>query len=110
MGTNIEVFTQLRPVFYIVLGFLVLFLILSLIPRGRDSKINMFLILMISITHLVFASSLLVIENWFLEEFSLKGDSISFYIYLAILGLSILNPIAFFLRNKKKRRNSYNFR
>lgn len=104
-----EAFTLFRPIFYILLGVLVLTLIVTLIPKGRDSKINMVSILSISITHLVIASALLVIENQVLDRFSLKGDSISFYTYLAILVLSILNPLMYYIRNKQKRRGSYRF-
>lgn len=110
MDANVEIFTQLRPIFYIILGFLGVCFILSLIPRGRDSKINMLSVVIVSITHLVFASALLVTENWILTEWSLKGDPITFYLYIATFVLSILNPVVFYFRNKEKRRSSYSFR
>ncbi|WP_208559398.1 hypothetical protein [Marinilactibacillus kalidii] len=110
MNTNIETFTPFRPVFYILLGFLIVTLIMALIPKSKESKINMVSILSISVTHIVIASALLVIENQLLDMFDLKGDSISFYTYLAVLVLSVLNPVVYYFRNKQKRRGSYQFR
>ncbi|HAJ70427.1 MAG: hypothetical protein ACTHVM_05495 [Alkalibacterium gilvum] len=108
---NIEVFTQFRLVFGLILIILGLFLILSILPKGRDAVVTFFSVLVVSITHASVAIALIITENMFLEKLSLEGDSLTFYMFLGILILAILNPIIYKLRNKSKRRgSSYSFR
>lgn len=108
---ELELFTQFRLVFGIILAILLVFLLLSLIPKGRNAVVTFFSVLSISLSHAVIATVLLVIENTFLEDFTLDGDSVTFNMYLGILALAILNPIIYKLRNKpSKKRGSYSFR
>lgn len=107
---NIEVFTQFRLVFGLILVFLGLFFILSVLPKGHDATVTLFSVIAVSVTHALIAVTLIVTENMFLEDFSMEGDSITFYMFLAILVLAIINPIVYKLRNKPKRRGSYSFR
>lgn len=108
---NIEVFTQFRLVFGLILVFLGLFLVLSILPKGRDAIVTFFSVLAVSVTHALIAVALIITENMFLEDFSLEGDAITFYMFLAILALAVINPIVYKLRNKPKRRgSSYSFR
>lgn len=107
---DIELFSQFRLVFSIILAILVIFLILSLIPKGRNTTVTFFSVLAVSITHLAIATALIIVENSFLEDFSLEGDSLTFFMYLGILGLAVLNPIVYKLRNKSRRRGSYSFK
>lgn len=107
---NIEVFTQFRLVFGLILIFLALFFVLSILPKGRDAIVTFFSVLVVSVTHALIAIAMIVTENMFLEDFSLEGDSITFYMFLAILILAIINPIVYKLRNKPKSRGSYSFR
>ncbi|MCC5894015.1 MAG: hypothetical protein JJU16_01005 [Alkalibacterium sp.] len=107
---DLELFTQFRLVFGIILAILVIFLILSLIPKGRDAMVTFFSVLAISISHLAIATALLIVENSFLEDFTLDGDSLTFFMFLGIAGLAILNPIVYKLRNKSRRRSSYSFK
>lgn len=107
---NIEVFTQFRLVFGLILLFLGLFFILSVLPKGRDVTVTFFSVLAVSITHSLIAVALIWTEGVFLDSFSLSGDSITFYMFLAILALSIINPVVYKLKNKTKRKSSYSFR
>ncbi|OJF90304.1 hypothetical protein [Alkalibacterium sp. 20] len=107
---NIEVFTQFRLVFGLILVFLGLFLILSVLPKGHDAIVTFFSVIAVSVTHALIAVALIVTENMFLEDFSMEGDSITFYMFLAILALAVINPIVYKMRNKPKRRGSYSFR
>lgn len=107
---NIEVFTQFRLVFGLILIFLGLFLVLSILPKGRDAIVTFFSVLVVSITHALIAIALIVTENVFLEDLSIEGDSITFYMFIAILVLALINPIVYKLRNKTKRRGSYSFK
>lgn len=107
---NMEVFTEFRLVFIVILAILGIFLILSLIPKGRNVVVTFFSVLTVSITHLLIATSLLVTENFFLDSYNLDGDAITFYLYLGIVVLAIVNPIVYKVRNKRSKRNSYSFR
>lgn len=108
---NAEVFSEFRPVFLVLLIFLGIFFILSLIPKRGNTSITFFTVLTVSITHLVIAGVLLVTENWFLEEFDLTGDRMTFFLFVGVVVLSIINPIIYKLRNRNNtRRSSYSFR
>lgn len=107
---ELELFTHFRLVFGIILVILALFLILSLLPKGRDSIVTFFSVLAISITHLVIGTALLVVENAFLEDFTLDGDSMTLYMFIGIVVLAILNPIVYKLRNKTRRRSTYSYK
>ncbi|GEK91097.1 hypothetical protein [Alkalibacterium kapii] len=108
---NLEVFTQFRLVFGLILFILGLFLVLSILPKRRDTNVTFFSVLIVSITHAAVAIALIITENMFLENLSLEDDSITFYMFLGILLLAVLNPIVYKLRNKTKRRgSSYSFR
>ena len=107
---DLELFTEFRLVFGIILAILVLFLVLSLVPKGRNTVVTFFSVLAISISHLAIATALLIVENTFLEDFTLDGDSLTFYMFLGVVLLAILNPIIYKLRNKSGRRRPYSFK
>lgn len=107
---NAEVFSEFRPVFIVLLTFLILFFFISLVPKGRDTKITFFTVLTVSVTHAIIAGTLLVTENWFLDEFDLSGDSVTFYLFVGVILLAVLNPIVYKLRNRNSRKSNYRFR
>lgn len=107
---NLEVFTEFRLVFIIILAILGLFFIFSLVPKGRTPMVTLFSVLTVSLTHAVIATSLLVVENFFLDSFELDGDSVTFYLYLGIILLAVLNPIIYKIRNKGRKKGGYTFR
>jgi hypothetical protein len=106
---NAEVFSEFRPIFIMLLIFLGVFLVLSLIPRSSNTKITFFTVLTVSITHALIAGALLVTENWFLGEFQLDGDPMTFGLFVGVIVLAIANPIIYKVRNKN-RRSMYSFR
>ena len=107
---NLEVFTEFRLVFMIILVILGLFFIFSLVPKGRNAMVTFFSVLTVSITHVIISTSLLVVENFFLDSFNLDGDSLTFYLYLGIVVLAVLNPIIYKIRNKGRKTVGYTFR
>lgn len=107
---NLEVFTEFRLVFILMLVILGIFFILALIPKGRNTMVTFFSVITVSLTHVMIATSLLVVENYFLEAFNLEGDSLTFYMYLGLVALAILNPIIYKMRNKTSKRGGYSFR
>lgn len=107
---DMEIFTQFRLVFGLILAVLLVFTLLSLLPKGQRTGVTFFSVLSISISHLIIGTGLIIVENTFLEDFTLDGDSLTFFMYLAIVGLAILNPVIYKLRNKKRKRSMYSFR
>lgn len=106
---NAEVFSEFRLIFILLLIFLGIFFFISLVPKRGNSQITFFTILSISISHIVIAGALLVTENWFLDEFQLDGDPVTFGMFVGVVLLGIINPIVYKLRNRN-RRSSYSFR
>jgi len=99
-----EVFTQLRPVFIVIVAILLVFLVLSLIERSQSSGVSLFAIGSVSVTSLLIGTALLIMENQIVNDMGLTGDSLTLYLYIAILVLSIANPIVYRQRNKRKTR------
>lgn len=103
------VLTDFRPVFIVMLAFLILFLILSIIPRGRNSNINFTTVLTVSIVEVVIAAVLFYTESNLVETFEQTPDNITLYLFIAIIGLGIANPIVFRLRNSGGQRYRYRY-
>lgn len=102
-----EIFTQLRPVFMVIAAILVVFTILSLIERSQSSGVSLFAIGSVSVTGLLSATALLAVENQILGEMGWRGDPVTLYLYLAIVVLSIANPLIYRLRNNRKTRYKF---
>ncbi|TVP89637.1 hypothetical protein [Alkalibacterium sp.] len=107
---DMEIFTQFRLVFGLILAVLLVFTLLSLLPKSQSTSVTFFSVLSISLSHLIIGTALIIVENTFLEDFTLDGDSLTFYMYLGIVGLAVLNPIIYKLRNKRRQRSTYSFR
>lgn len=106
-----EVFSEFRPIFIILLIFLGVFFFISLVPKRGNTQVTFFTVLTVSITHIFIAGALLITENWFLGEFQLDGDPITFGLFVGVLLLGLINPVVYKLRNRKsRRRSSYSFR
>lgn len=102
-----EMFTQMRPVFMVIAAILVVFTILALIERSQSSGVSLFAIGSVSVTGLLTATALLVVENQILEEMGWTGDPVTLYFYLAIVVLSIANPLIYRFRNNQKKRYTF---
>ncbi|WP_028274980.1 hypothetical protein [Atopococcus tabaci] len=102
-----EMFTQMRPVFMVIAAILVVFTILALIERSQSSGVSLFAIGSVSVTGLLTATALLVVENQILEEMGWTGDPVTLYFYLAIVVLSIANPLIYRFRNNRKKRYTF---
>ncbi|WP_027108076.1 hypothetical protein [Lacticigenium naphthae] len=102
-----ELFTEFRLVLYVLIAFQLIVLGLSLHRHSRSSKINFVTILLLSVFAFAVNGALFYTENQMLTDLIMDADSLSFYLFLAVFALAILNPVLFKLRNKKIRR--YNF-
>lgn len=101
------VLTEFRPVFVWMLIIAFIFLVLSLVPRGRNSKINFMTVMTVSIIEIIVAGMLLFTENNLVETLEMTADSITLYLFIGILVLSIINPILFRKRNSDTQRYRY---
>lgn len=101
------ILTEFRPVFIIMAAVAVIFFVLSLIPRGRNSNINFATVLTVSVIQILVGGALLFTENNLVDTFDVTADNITFYLFIAVLLLSIINPILFKNRNKSSQRYRY---
>lgn len=101
------VFSDFRSVFILMLLIAFVSLIFSVIPRGRNSNINFLTILTISIINILVSGMLLYTENSLIKSLNMEADKLTFYFFIAVLILSIVNPIIFNNRNKKSQRYRY---
>ncbi|SHE56545.1 hypothetical protein SAMN02745249_00694 [Atopostipes suicloacalis DSM 15692] len=103
------VLTNFRPIFIVMLAILAIFLILSIIPRGRNSNINFVTVLTVSIIEVVIAAVLFYTESNLVELFEQTPDNLTLYLFIGIIGLGIANPIIFRLRNSGGQRYRYHY-
>lgn len=103
------VLTNFRPVFILMLAVLLVFLVLSIVPRGRNSNINFLTVLTISIIEALIAAVLFYTESNLVESLEATADSLTLYLFLAIIVLAIANPIIFRYRNRGGQRYRYHY-
>lgn len=102
------VFTDFRTLAIILLAFTLVFFVLSIVPRGRNSNFNFTTVLSVSIMNIIFTGALLYTENKLINEFSLTEDKITFYLLVVVFIFSIVNPIIF--KNKNQQNQRYRYR
>lgn len=102
-----SVFTDFRTLAIILLAFTLVFFVLSVVPRGRNSNFNFTTVLSVSIMNIIFTGALLYTENKLINAFSLKEDKITFYLLIAVFIFSIINPVIFKNKNKQSQRYRY---
>lgn len=96
MFENLGHFTLFRPVFIsILVGSLLLSLIL-IIPKLKNKLINGFTVISLSVLSILVSGQLLYNSGIIVDEIGLRGDPVTFYIFIAITGMGILNPIIYF--------------
>lgn len=76
---------------------MVLFLVV-IIPQLKNRIMNGFTWISISIISIVVSSQLLFYEAIIVDEINLGADVVSTYLFLAIIGFSIINTYLFFKR------------
>lgn len=101
------VLTDFRPVFILMLAISLLFFVLSVIPRGRNSKLNFLAVLIVSLVEIAVSGMLLVTESNLVEALDMTPDKITLYLFVAVLVFSIINPILFRRKNRGRQRYRY---
>ncbi|MBS4178328.1 hypothetical protein [Lederbergia citrea] len=99
---SLGAFTLLRPVFVTFMIISLLLFLVMLIPRFKNKFINGTAVISLSAISILVSSQLLFYSGIIVDEVGLGGDAVSTYIYLAIVGLSIINPYLFFTQRKEK--------
>lgn len=104
------VMTDFRPIFILMLAILIVFFVLSLIGGGRNSGIPFSTVLSVSISHLLIAAVLFYTESQLVESLEATPDSITLYLFIGILILTIVNPLIYKLRNRNASSSRYRYR
>lgn len=98
---TIGAFTLLRPIFISILIVSLLLFFIMITPKLKNKMINGFTVLSLSAI-LIFVSGLLLYNSGIIvDEIGLSGDPLSFYIFLAITGIGIINLIIYFSTQRK---------
>ena len=95
---TLGVFTLLRPIFITILVVSLLLFFVIIIPKFKNKVINGFTVLVLSVISILVSGQLLFYHGIIVDEIGLGGDPVSFYIFLAIVGIGILNLIIYFSR------------
>ncbi|MGG3574566.1 hypothetical protein ABES25_05445 [Bacillus gobiensis] len=94
-------FDYLRPVFITFIAILSTLSLLLIFFRGKYKSINGFSVSSISMICLSISTINICQIGIIADELNLAGDPVSFFMFLAIVVLSILNPILFSMKRKR---------
>jgi hypothetical protein len=97
---GLEIYDFLRLVFITFIISLIVISIILLVQRKRSTIVNGFTVSITSIISIIVSGINLIIMGYIADELSLVGDVISSYMFLIIIGLSILN---WFIYSKNKK-------
>lgn len=99
------IFTDFRPVFIVMVVILAIFLLLSILPQGNKG-VSFGTVLLVSGIHLVLGGMLFYTESELIQTLDLTADDLTLYLFIAVMGLSILNPIVYYFRNRRRKSSS----
>ncbi len=88
-------FTLLRPIFITILVISLLLFFIIIIPKLKNEMINGFTVLSLSAISILVSGQLLYYSGIVVDEIGLGGDPVSFFIFLAITGIGIINLIIY---------------
>lgn len=95
---TLGVFTLLRPTFITILAVSLLLFFIIIIPKLKNKMINRFTVLSLSAISILVSAQLLFYEGIIVDEIGLGGDPVSFYLFLAITCMGIINLSLYFSR------------
>lgn len=99
------IFTDFRPVFIVMVVILAIFLLLSILPQGNKG-VSFGTVLLVSGIHLVLGGMLFYTESELIQTLDLTADDLTLYLFIGVMGLSILNPIVYYFRNRRRKSSS----
>ncbi|MFE6169741.1 acyl-CoA dehydrogenase [Viridibacillus arvi] len=95
------VFTLFRPLFITMLLLSILLFIAIILPKVRKRYINTFTVVSISIVTVLLSTQLLFMDGIIVDELNLDGDKITFYVFIATVGISFVNIISYFISQNR---------
>lgn len=99
-------FTLLRPIFVTLLIVSLILLVIIIFSRAKNKIINGFTVVSISILSILISAQILFYSGIIVDEINLGGDAVATYLFLTIAIISILNPIIYFGRHGKEKKES----
>ncbi|MFU0788899.1 hypothetical protein [Virgibacillus proomii] len=95
-------FTLLRPIFITFLAATIILLSLLLFERSKK-YINAFTIFSLSILLIIASVQLMFYDAIITDELNLSGDTVSFFICLGVVGISLVNIVVYFKTKQSNR-------
>lgn len=100
MEHSFSEFIYLRPVFITFLVVLLVLFIIILFQRSRG-WVNLLTVTSIAAISTFVSAMILYIIGIIVDEHNLSGDPVSFFLFIAVAGLSIVNVLVFLVRNQQ---------
>ncbi|KZE69250.1 hypothetical protein AWM68_03000 [Fictibacillus phosphorivorans] len=95
-------FIYLRPIF--IAFIIILFIVLAAISIQRKNKfLNHFSFYSITLICLIIPTITLTASGYIVDDYNLGGDEISFYMWMAIVGLSVFNTFVFLIKDGREK-------
>lgn len=95
-------FILLRPILFLLLAVAFLLFLAILIPRIRNSMLNAFAVVSLSVVTVFVALQVGYYHAIIVDEIGLGGDPVSFYLFFTIAAFSLMNPILYLLTRQKR--------
>ncbi|WP_253275508.1 hypothetical protein [Rossellomorea aquimaris] len=95
-----EIYDWSRLVFSTFIISLLVISIVLLVQRNWNSMVNGFTITLFSCISIIISGINFIIIGYIADELNMAGDIASFYMFLVVLGLSILNLFIYFKKKK----------
>lgn len=93
-------FSLLRPIFITLLIVSFSLFLFMLITKSKDKLVNGFSVIILSMLCILVSGQLMFYDGIIVDEIGLSGDTVSFYLFLAILIFGITNPIIYFYKKQ----------
>lgn len=94
-------FILLRPILFLLLAVAFLLFLAILMPRIRNTMLNSFAVISLSIVSMFVALQVVYYHAIIVDEIGLGGDPVSLYLFLAIAGFGLVNPFLYLLARQK---------
>ena len=95
-------FTLLRPILFVLLAVALLLFIALLIPKIRSNLLNGFAVISLSFVTVLIGIQVVYYHAIIVDEIGLGGDSVSFFLFLAIAFFGLVNCLFYLLTYLRK--------
>lgn len=101
MEYEIQAFIFLRPIF--IAFIIILIALLCIIIFQKKQLANLFSVISISLISFTISAITLYSSGYIIDEYGLRGDEISFFMFIAIVGISLVNVIVYLTKNRVRK-------